>query len=165
MDSSQVQNAYKQQESSRSRVYQGVDEPNLVAQNRDKSTDRVLQSGKSKGSVSGSQSYYQQSVRGNTVNLPRSTNYSINENSANSQKRIEAEQRQKKSNSQYVNISNVTVIEQQRQFRSSHKGPESDSYVKSPFVKGGQKNMSNQSLQNKLTTDYKNHSLYQQEAS
>jgi hypothetical protein len=98
------------------------------------------------------------------VNLPRSTNYSINENSANSQKRIEADQRQKKSNSQYVNISNVTVIEQQRQFRSSHKGPESESYVKSPFVKGGQKNMSNQSLQNKLTTDYKNHSLYSQEA-
>lgn len=48
------------------------------------------------------------------MNLPRSTNYSINENSANSQKRIEADQRQKKSNSQYVNINNVTVIEQQR---------------------------------------------------
>jgi hypothetical protein len=54
-----VQNVYKQQESSRSRVYQGVDTPNLVNSNRDKSSDRILQSGKSKGSVSGSQSYYQ----------------------------------------------------------------------------------------------------------
>lgn len=54
IEPSLVQNAYKQQESSRSRVYQGVDTPNLVNSNRDKSSDRILQSGKSKGSVSGS---------------------------------------------------------------------------------------------------------------
>lgn len=52
-------NVYKQQESSKSRVHQGVDTSNFVNSNREKSSDRILQSGKSKGSVSGSQSYYQ----------------------------------------------------------------------------------------------------------
>lgn len=140
MNQTNNRNSYKHQDSNRSRVYTGTAggadmQATQLNSNRDKFTDRMVMSGKAKSTqvqtLIGNN-------RGNAINVVRSNNNSINQISNNSTMNVQ-DLSKKKSTSQYVNINNVHVVDQQAKFRSSQKMGEGEGYPKSPYIRNGTK--------------------------